>query len=699
MTDTTNQPATSATRAVVALLILILAAGAFLRFYRIGSQSLWDDEISSIEYAKQSIPDLWRNLQVRDANPPLFYFVYHYWREAGTSEAAYRALPALLGVIALLLCFAIARRLGGVRLAIVATAFAAINPLLIYCSQEVRSHNIFLVVALAAVLFYVRLMDSARARDAIGLAVFAALSAYTHYYAFFLVLALIVHAAILGARTVKGLPRAKGPLLSLAVVATQTHSAETRQEALLTGAAIVETMRLAARGLLLFAGSMALAGLFYLPWLKGLMLQMMQGSQAWRPYTPPWTILRDALAYATVAHSPVRLPSLIPGIASWQDGGIREALIFSLVLAGVLLPYLALIVSGAKRWTEMRYRGRALVLAWALVPLAAILIVTQKVHLFDPRHLVAFVPAVSILTAAGLIRLGSKNKALAVVAGLYVLCITGASLAQYYHDPAFQKQDWRGAYERILEASRAGDVIVGYHPTKLLGLAYYADGKVPIRYLIEEGGSPGEGRVADRAREIADNAKRVWLVDYHGFFFDRDDTARSVLRESMTLADRWAYAEGPRRFTVELFTKSFAEASGGFTPRIDFATGEFAPGQLLDGWMSGRGDDRFMAREAEAILRNDMGSSAVRLMFRAPYELLGGEPFVVRVFIEGIESMSTRVESGSVHLLEGPIPRGVRGKAYLRVRLVSEETFRPSDVAGVANDQELSLAVRSIELE
>jgi hypothetical protein len=52
----------------IALLVIVLA-GAFLRVYHLGTQSLWLDEVVSVAFAKVSVPQMVQ-ATARDVHPP-----------------------------------------------------------------------------------------------------------------------------------------------------------------------------------------------------------------------------------------------------------------------------------------------------------------------------------------------------------------------------------------------------------------------------------------------------------------------------------------------------------------------------------------------------------------------------------------------------------------------------------------------------
>ena len=158
----------------------ILAAGAILRFWSLGGESLWHDEAWTWYLVRDSIGDLFRRVAREDAHPPLYFLVLWPWAKLGDSEAMLRLPSAILGLAALPLVWRLGRALGGDRTGLLAMAFVAIAPLPIKYSQEARSYALlFFLCALSLNL----LAD----RRWIALGIVTAAILYTEYLgAFFL---------------------------------------------------------------------------------------------------------------------------------------------------------------------------------------------------------------------------------------------------------------------------------------------------------------------------------------------------------------------------------------------------------------------------------------------------------------------------------------------------------------------------------
>jgi len=172
---------------LAACAILLLAAG--LRFYRLGAQSLWNDEGTSAALALRSLGTIARNA-ADDIHPPLYYWLLALWvRLTGTSECALRSLSVLLGIGAVALTMWLARRWFSERTALLAGLLAAVSPLAVYYSQEARMYipvTFFGVAATCALACVLPVVDIERPLRVRALALYGVLTLamlYSHYYA------------------------------------------------------------------------------------------------------------------------------------------------------------------------------------------------------------------------------------------------------------------------------------------------------------------------------------------------------------------------------------------------------------------------------------------------------------------------------------------------------------------------------------
>ena len=172
---------TRANRTAAVAFAGIVAAAAALRFATLDLQSFWVDEGATVHLLRSDFGGMLDGLTVTEKTPPLYYLLAWLWtRPFGTGEVGVRSLSALIGVLTVPAAYALARELVSERAALVTAALVAVNPLLVWYSQEARAYALLVLLATLATLFCVR--------RRLGLwALFSALALATHYFAAFVV--------------------------------------------------------------------------------------------------------------------------------------------------------------------------------------------------------------------------------------------------------------------------------------------------------------------------------------------------------------------------------------------------------------------------------------------------------------------------------------------------------------------------------
>ena len=157
----------------------IVVAAAALRFGTLDLQSFWVDEGATVHLLRTDLGGMLDGLTVTEKTPPLYYLLAWLWtRPFGTGEVGLRSLSALIGVLTIPAVYALARQLASERAALIASALAAVNPLLVWYSQEARAYALLVLLVTLATLY------AARGRPLLW-ALFGALALATHYVAAF----------------------------------------------------------------------------------------------------------------------------------------------------------------------------------------------------------------------------------------------------------------------------------------------------------------------------------------------------------------------------------------------------------------------------------------------------------------------------------------------------------------------------------
>ncbi|MGI9185808.1 MAG: glycosyltransferase family 39 protein [Solirubrobacteraceae bacterium] len=169
-------------------LAAITGLAAVLRFATLSSQSYWLDESQAVHELHLSFGAMLGAWSSYEWNPPLYLLVAWPWAKLfGTGEVALRSLSALLGVGLIPLIYLCGRELVSRPAGLLAAGFAAVNPFMIWYSQEAREYMLLVVLCAASLLFFARAWRTGGRRDVVGWAVLSILALLTQYYAGFLV--------------------------------------------------------------------------------------------------------------------------------------------------------------------------------------------------------------------------------------------------------------------------------------------------------------------------------------------------------------------------------------------------------------------------------------------------------------------------------------------------------------------------------
>jgi len=168
-------------------LVGLIAGAAALRFAGLGIQSYHHDEvITAMRVIPGSFGQMLHEVRVSESNPPLYYVLAWGWAKAfGRDEFELRSLSALFGTAVVPVAFLIGRRLASRRAGLILAAIAAVNPMLIWYSQEARSYALLVLFCALSLYFFLRALDYARGSDLALWAASSALALCSHYFAMF----------------------------------------------------------------------------------------------------------------------------------------------------------------------------------------------------------------------------------------------------------------------------------------------------------------------------------------------------------------------------------------------------------------------------------------------------------------------------------------------------------------------------------
>ncbi|HST56954.1 MAG TPA: glycosyltransferase family 39 protein [Solirubrobacteraceae bacterium] len=169
-------------------LAALLALAALARFATLGLQSFWYDEaFTPVHVLHPGLGATLHAVSHTENSPPLWYVLVWGWSRAlGTGAIALRSLSALAGVGTVAAGWALGRELGSRRTAIALAAILALNPLMVWYSQEARVYELFALLAAVSLLCFLRAVRAPSTRTLAAWSVSSVLALLTHYFAVFL---------------------------------------------------------------------------------------------------------------------------------------------------------------------------------------------------------------------------------------------------------------------------------------------------------------------------------------------------------------------------------------------------------------------------------------------------------------------------------------------------------------------------------
>jgi mannosyltransferase len=169
----------------------LTALAAVLRFATLGAQAYHHDEVvTASRVLRVGFGHAMDAVSFGESAPPLYYALAWGWTQiTGTGEWGLRSLSALAGVATVPVAYLVGRELRDRRAGLMTAALVAVNPMLLWYSQEARAYSLMVLFCAASLLYCARALRRGERRDFLGWGIFSALALATHYFAVFPLLA------------------------------------------------------------------------------------------------------------------------------------------------------------------------------------------------------------------------------------------------------------------------------------------------------------------------------------------------------------------------------------------------------------------------------------------------------------------------------------------------------------------------------
>jgi mannosyltransferase len=243
--------------------------------------------------------------------------------------------------------------------------------------------------------------------------------------------------------------------------------------------------------------------------------------------------------------------------ASFDSPAIDELVRTLLQFTGgnyvTLAIYLALALLAMASRGRISGYGSWLLLTWLLVTISAVFAISQFRRNYNERYLLAVLPALGLLSGAGLTRLPlwSGAAAFAVVAGISVVTLAGDFRAR-------RVEEWRQAVAYATSRAEPGDGWIFISRRTQNAFEYYAGWQwgrnpfAPYEHVLEplnwatvsSGSDLRRLSSVDALEPFAEAHRRVWLVLSHEFDGRTGSDGSAPVRDWLS---RHGYAATPRQ--------------------------------------------------------------------------------------------------------------------------------------------------------
>jgi mannosyltransferase len=169
---------------IILLLSSIILISVFLRFYNLGTKSLWLDEAESLRESSLSIQGM-----VSSANQgPLYFLMLHGWISLfGTGETAIRSLSAILGVLAVVVVYLAGSALFNKRVGLFGAFLSSFGYFPIAYAQDTRAYSLLLLLSALSYWLFFEILKRDGKRFYVAYIIASILLVYTHVYGLFII--------------------------------------------------------------------------------------------------------------------------------------------------------------------------------------------------------------------------------------------------------------------------------------------------------------------------------------------------------------------------------------------------------------------------------------------------------------------------------------------------------------------------------
>jgi mannosyltransferase len=158
-----------------------------LRFVTLGVQSYHHDEVvTASRILRDGFGHAMSEVWAGESTPPVFYALAWVWTQlVGTGEFGLRSVSAAAGVATVPVAYLIGVELRGRRAGLWIAALVAVNPMMLWYSQEARAYALVALFGALSILSWLRAERTGARRDFVWWGIWSGLALGTHYFVAF----------------------------------------------------------------------------------------------------------------------------------------------------------------------------------------------------------------------------------------------------------------------------------------------------------------------------------------------------------------------------------------------------------------------------------------------------------------------------------------------------------------------------------
>lgn len=457
-------------------LLLFVSVGAIFRFYKIDFQSVWLDEIHTLNEAdpQKSFKEVYETLLIAEPHPPLYFFIVHiFFKVFGYTTFVARGFSAILGITGLFSIYFLGKELFSKRVGFYAVILLSFNYFHLYYSQDARMYAMMFLTATVSFIYLIRFIRLPSYKSAILFGLCSTLMIYSHFFALFVLVSqyLILLFFVIKPYKVKG---------------TQFFT------------------------YCLISGTLTL--LLYLP-SYGLILKTTEMTSIW-----------------------IQMPSLDVYTQIFKDFFGQSELVLFFVLLMVILFFIKLFDQKPSQNLYINPINDKLVFSflilfvWILTTLILPLIRSYtSLPMLINRYFIAILPAIIIIVSIGLYYVKNEIVRYSIISIIVIFSITDIVIVKNYYSNT-SKTQFREVSQYIIENNSKKDPVV-------TSLSWYFpfflnNDEVKTSLIDSSLDDYVNGMIQDSTK-----VKSFWYVDAHSRPFKINESTQEYLDENFFLDD------------------------------------------------------------------------------------------------------------------------------------------------------------------